>query len=345
MKNEKYSISDVAAMLGVSKSTVSRAINGNPGVGEELRKKVLELVKEIGYTPNTIAQGLSKGHINIIALILGDIRNPFYADLTFNIQKILNSHGYMVMVFNSEYDVQRELELLNLTMQFHFAGLILITAQEEQVENTLHTMDLPMVLVNRILPSYTGDSVLIDNFQAGYMAAIHLIELGHRNIGFICGPGTSSASKQRFGGYCQALQNYALPFHKEYIYDSDLKMETGKALAARFNTELEQKPSAMIIVNDMTAIGFMDGCREAGIIIPDQLSIVSFDNINLSGIKGIELTTISQNVDKMSEHAANLMLKQLQHKDSKPERIIMEPTLILRNTTCPFHEKAGDDIH
>jgi len=97
MKNEKYSISDVANMLGVSKSTVSRAINGNIGVGEELRKKVLDLVNEIGYKPNTIAQGLSKGRVNIVALILGDIRNPFYADLTFNIQRILNNSGYMVM--------------------------------------------------------------------------------------------------------------------------------------------------------------------------------------------------------------------------------------------------------
>lgn len=338
MKNGKYSISDVAEMLGVSKSTVSRAINGNSGVGDELRKKVLDLVDEIGYKPNTIAQSLSRGRVNIVALILGDIRNPFYADLAFNIQRILNSHGYMVMVFNSEYDVQREIEFLKLTIQFNFAGLILITAQTEIVEDMLHSMDVPMVLVNRILPSYTGDSVLTDNFQAGYMAVMHLLELGHKHIGFVRGPGVSSASSQRFEGYRQALRNFSLPFNEEYVYESDLKMETGITLARNFVKDLKVRPSAMVVVNDMTAIGFSDGCRENGLSIPEDLSIVSFDDIEFSAMKGIELTTISQHVDKMSEHAARLMLKQLEEKDAKPERVILEPTLVIRKTTGPCKE-------
>ena len=338
MKNGKYSISDVAEMLGVSKSTVSRAINGNSGVGAELRKKVLDLVDEIGYKPNTIAQSLSKGRVNIVALILGDIRNPFYADLAFNIQRILNNRGYMVMVFNSEYNVQRELEFLKITIQFNFVGLILITAQTDIVKDMLDSMDVPMVLVNRILPSYTGDSVLTDNFQAGYMAVMHLLEFGHKNIGFIRGPGVSSASSQRFEGYRQALRNFSLPFHEEYVYDSDLKMETGISLARQFLEESEVRPSAMVVVNDMTAIGFIDGCREGGLQIPEDLSIVSFDNIEFSAMKGIELTTISQHVDKMSEHAARLMLKQLENEDSKPERVILEPTLVVRNTTGPCKE-------
>ena len=149
MKNGKYGISDVAEMLGVSKSTVSRVINGNEGVGPELRKKVMDFINEIGYQPNTIAQSLSKGRMNIVALILGDIRNPFYADLTFNIQRILNDNGYMVMVLNSEYNIDRELEFLKLTEQFNFAGLILITAQEKAIEERLKNMEMPKVLVRR----------------------------------------------------------------------------------------------------------------------------------------------------------------------------------------------------
>lgn len=337
MKNGKYGISDVAEMLGVSKSTVSRVINGNEGVGPELRKKVMDFINEIGYQPNTIAQSLSKGRMNIVALILGDIRNPFYADLAFNIQRILNDNSYMVMVLNSEYNIERELEFLKLTEQFNFAGLILITAQEEIIEDRLKNMNLPKVLVNRILPHYTGDSVLIDNFQAGYQATMHLIERGHRHIGFIKGPGVSSASSQRFAGYRQVLQNYGLPFEEKCVFESDLKLETGRSLADAF-CKLEKRPSAMVIVNDMTAIGFMDGCRNAGIRIPEDLSIVSFDNIAMASMYGIELTTISQHVDEMGEKAAHLMLKQLNDKDAKPERIIMEPTLIVRKTTCEHTE-------
>lgn len=337
MKNGKYGISDVAEMLGVSKSTVSRVINGNAGVGPELRKKVMDFVEEIGYQPNTIAQSLSKGHMNIVALILGDIRNPFYAELTFRIQQILNDNGYMVMNLNSEYNIERELEFLKVTEQFNFAGLILITAQEEKIEEKLNTMHIPKVLVNRILPSYTGDSVLIDNFQAGYQAVMHLIELGHKHIGFIKGPGVSSASSQRFAGYKQAIFNYGLPFDERFVMESDLKMDTGRMLAGEF-LKMDKRPTAMVVVNDMTAIGLMDGCRSAGVRIPEDLSIVSFDNVPMAAMYGIELTTIDQHVDEMGEKAALLMLKQLKNKKTKPERIIMEPTLIIRKTTCECAE-------
>lgn len=115
-------------------------------------------------------------------------------------------------------------------------------------------------------------------------------------------------------------------------------METGSALAEKFS-KLEKYPSAMVIVNDMTSIGFIDGCRERGIRVPEDMSIVSFDNIDLASVKGIELTTIDQHVDQMSEHAARMILKQLEgEKETKPERIILEPTLVIRKTTMPCSE-------
>lgn len=338
MDNHRYSISDIAGMLGVSKSTVSRAVNGKQGVSEELRGKILELVNEVGYRPSTLAQGLYKGRVNIVTLIVGDIRNPFYASLVFNIQRILIRHNYMVMTFNSEYDVQRELEFIEITLQFNFAGLILITAQTESIKNKLSTIDIPKVLVNRNFFFYDGDYVLADNFQAGYIATLHLINLGHKRIGFVRGPGLSTASSQRFEGYKQALKNYNLQINEEYIFDSDLKMETGVALAEKF-LKLETYPSAMVIVNDMTSIGFIDGCREHGVRVPEELSVVSFDNIDIASVKGIELTTVDQHVDQMSEQAARLILKQLNGEEkSEPERIILEPTLVIRKTTMPCSE-------
>ncbi|RDY27349.1 LacI family DNA-binding transcriptional regulator, partial [Lachnotalea glycerini] len=275
MKNKKYTIADISEMLGVSKATVSRSITGAPGVSDALRDKVLKLVEEVGYQPNTVARGLSTGKLNIIALILGDMRNPFYADLAFGIQKLLTAHNYMVMIFNSEYDSKRELEFIQLTEQFHFAGLILITAQNKEISDKLKQLNLPKVLVNRIFPDYDGDSVLTDNFQAGYEAALHLIELGHKEIGFIAGHLYSSAATHRFEGYRQALRNYSLPFFEEYVFHSDLKMETGYELSKSF-LALKKRPTAMLCINDMTSLGFMDGCKEAGIRFPDDLSLVSF---------------------------------------------------------------------
>lgn len=337
MKNEKYTITDVALMLGVSRSTVSKAINNLPGVGDELRKKILDLVDEIGYKPNIIAQSLSKGTIRIIALILGDVRNPFYADLAFNIQKILSNSGYMVMLFNSEYEEENEIEFIRLAVQFNFAGLILITAQTDEMRNELKTIKIPVVLVNRILKDYDGDSVLIDNFQAGYIATRHLIELSHTYIGFVGGQKNSSAANQRYDGYRQALKNYQLPFNEKSIMHSDLKIETGYQLAKEYVADIKNRPSALVIINDMTALGFIDYCKEANIGIPSKLSIVSFDDIIFSAMHDISLTTVSQHVGEMSEHAARLMIKQLKEPDKKPERITLEPTLIVRKSTGIFN--------
>lgn len=343
MKREKYTIADVAKALNVSRATISRAINGKPGVGEDLRQKILSYVEDVGYQPNSIAQSLSRGSMKIISLILGDIRNPFYADLAFNIQQILSEHGYLVMVLNSEYDVQRELDFISMTEQFNFAGLILITAQDKSLEEKLENLDLPVVLVNRILAGYKGSSVLIDNYHASYMAVMHLIEQGHRDIGFVAGQANSSAANQRYGGFRQALENYQIPFNEEFLFHSDLKLETGYNIGKKFVERQGLKPSAMVIMNDMTAIGFIGACKEGGVKVPEELSVISFDDIEMASVKGIELTTVSQHVDEMGRNAAQLLLKQLDNPEVRPERIILEPTLIVRNTTAPYSSRSDED--
>lgn len=333
----RYSIADIAEKLGVSTSTISRAINGKKGVGEKKKQEILDYIERIGYQPNRLAQGLSKGYIKIVALLLGDIRNPFYTDLVFNIQKTLTENGYMVMVFNSEYDVEREIELLDMIKQFNFAGLILITAQDDRIAKTINKLNMPMVLVNRIINAYTGDSVLIDNFQAGYMAVIHLLDLGHKRIGFVKGPGVSSASSQRFEGFKKAMDNYNVAVDEQFIFQSDLTVQSGKEIARQFFSIKENRSSAMVIVNDLTSIGFMDICQKQGLRIPEQLSIVSFDDIWCASVEGINLTTVTQHVEKMSGEAARLILKQLNGSEEHPERVIIPPTLIVRNSTakCP----------
>lgn len=341
-EHSKYSISQVAEMLGVAPSTVSRAISGKKGVGKEQREKILKFVEEIGYQPNTAAKEDLQEYAKTIALILGDIRNPFYSDLVFNIQRFLNERGYLVMVFNSEYDVEREVNILEMTRRFPFAGLILITAQSRKLEEYLSAINIPMVLVNRILTSYHGDSVLADNFQAGYLAAMHLIDLYHTNIGFICGPGVSSASSQRFEGFKQALNNFNLKLNERFVYESDLKIESGRKIAKAFLSSTENRPTAMIAVNDMTAIGFMDECKKEGLSIPEDLSVVSFDDIMYSSIEGINLTSVNQHVEEMSEHAVRLILKQLQGDRTHPERIIITPDLIVRKSTKQL-ESLGSD--
>lgn len=335
---EKYTIADVADMMGVSRATVSRALNGTPGVGPELREKIVAFANEIGYRPNTLARGLSKGRIDIIGLVFGDIRNPFYSEVIYYIQRVLEQYGYTVMVFNSEYDVEKELRFLEMARELCLAGLILLTAQTDMNETRLKELNVPIVFVNRALELQNYDSVLMDNFKAGYIAAMHLIELGHKRIGFVCGQSKSSTSLQRLEGFRQALKTYFLPLEEEDIMYGDLKMKKGYELAIEF-FERKSRPSALVIGNDMMALGFIDRCKEKDIKIPEELSIVSFDNIDFSAMHGIELTTISHKIKMMGEKAAELMIRRIEEPEAEYKRIILEPGIVIRNTTQEYIQR------
>lgn len=346
MSERPYTISQVAKMLGVSPSTVSRAMNNAPGVSETVRRQILDFIDEIGYRPNTVAQSLSRGRSNMVALILGDIRNPFYADLAFGIQKALDSHGYTVTTFNSEYDYKKEQQFIQFAKQYNYSGIILITVNSEGADKYLEQPGLPVLLVNRITKRYTGSLVVTDNFQAGYIATRHLINLGHKRIGFLAGQHkNSTASSQRIGGYKQALSNYQLEYHEDYcLFDLDWRMDTGYAAAKSIFSQKSSRtkdnfPSAFLLANDLLALGFMDYCGTHDIRIPHDISIVSFDNIAYARLSQIQLTTVSQHVETMSEEAAKLMLQLMTDPPEEPKRVILEPTLIVRNTTAQYHNK------
>ncbi len=336
-QKEKHTVGDVAKLLGVSRATVSRALSGAPGVGPKLREKIIAFSEEIGYKPNSIARGLSKGRMDIIGLVFGDVRNPFYADLTFSIQKTLEQAGYTVMLFNSEYIAEKEMQFLQTAKDLCLAGLILFTAQNDIKKDQFDKLNIPVVFVNRTLnwPGY--DSVMMDNFKAGYMAAMHLIELGHKRIGFVSGQSISSASSQRFEGFCQALKNYYLPLEETDCLRGDLTMETGYALAKEFAARSE-RPSAMVVANDLMALGFMDGCAEADLRIPEDLSLISFDNIDFAKLRSVGLTTVSQQVTQMGETAAHLMVNRIEYPETEFRRTILEPELMIRKTTAKFSE-------
>lgn len=340
MKKDKVSISEVAEQLGVSCSTVSRALNFMPGVGDELRHKIQVYADEVGYYPNTAARNTATGRLNILSIILGDVRNPFYADLVFYTQRVLSKYGYSLTVFSSEYDEQEEIRYIRLSQRFNFSGIFLLSACTERISSELKKLDMPVVLVNRILDSYRTDSVLLDNFKAGYVATMHLIELGHSNIGFIHGPRQSSASTQRYKGYIQAMNNYGLTAQKDDLQYSDLKIETGYELAMEYIDDLPHKPTGIVIANDMTALGFISCCEEHGVEIPKMLSVVSFDDIPFASLSNIRLTTVSQHVEEMGTKAAELMIERLKNMQGEPVRTILNPTLVVRGTTLALKESS-----
>lgn len=338
MGKKKLSITEVARHFGVSPSTVSRAMNNLPGVSSELREQILSYTQGVGYMPNTAAKNTATGKLNIIAMIVGDIRNPFYSDLVFNVQKTLSEHGYQLCVFNSEYKEQEELRYMHIAESFNFSGIIQVTVTTESMSEALKKLSIPVVMVNRMLNTFDGDVVLLDNYEAGYIATRHLIEQGHSRIGYLLGQMESTASSQRYEGYLQAMKNYNLQVHKEDLLQGDLTMDTAYQVAEDFVKDIENRATAMVMSNDLAAYGFMTRCRENGVKIPEMLSVVSFDNIWFSSAAEVRLTSIDPHASDMGRIAANMIVNRIKYPNKDTERVIMSPVLVERNSTIPYRD-------
>jgi DNA-binding LacI/PurR family transcriptional regulator len=243
----------------------------------------------------------------------------------------------MVMTFSTQYETKKEVEYIKTCSQFNFAGLMLITSQSGDVFDAIQMIDRPIVMVNRTLENYNCDVVSMDNFQAGYMATKHLIELGHHSIAFLWGGRNLSSINQRFQGYRQVLKNYQISFSKDHVFYGNLNLDSGYEISKIYGKNIQHLPSAVVVSNDLTAIGFIDGLGKQGISIPDMLSVVSFDDIMFSALHNINMTTISQQSIEISRHATRLILRRIKDPDAKPEKIILEPNLIIRGTTARYN--------
>jgi LacI family transcriptional regulator len=339
---KSFSVKRIAQMTNSSPSSVSRVINKQPGVNSETRSRILDYLQSINYPLSdvnlensaTIASNAFKA-LKYVALIIGDVRNPFYADITFHVHKLLNEAGYQAVLFNSEYNDEKEIEFLDMAINSNFAGIIVATALDtSEFISIVQQSRCPIVLINRTVEGFTGSSVLLDNFQAGYTATKHLIELGHHRIAFVAGPAHSSTSQQRVLGYRQALENYALKAYSSDIIPGDLTLEAGYRAGKLLMKSQGNPLTGIICGNDLMAIGLIEACQEQNIKIPSDLSVVGFDDIAISRLKSINLTTMRQPIEKMAQRTADIMLHRLLDPDWTTQRIILESELIIRGTTA-----------
>jgi LacI family transcriptional regulator len=176
----------------------------------------------------------------------------------------------------------------------------------------------------------------MDNFQAGYMATKHLVDLGHPNVAFLSGSMTSSAISQRYQGYLQVLDNYQIPYSDKHLFYGDLKMENGYEIGRQYGKNLRSLPSAVVSSNDLMALGFINALVEQGVSVPERISVASVDNIRFSALHTINLTTVNHPYLEMGRQTARLILRRIEDPGAKAERIILEPELIVRGTTARY---------
>lgn len=330
-------IRDVAEKAGVSIATVSRVINNQISVSPDTRKKVQKAIKDLNYQPNYLGRNLRRAKTKMILVILQNISNPFYSKVVRGIEEMGHQNGYNIMICNTDSDPDRERTYLELMVNRLVDGVILMEPEIDGYELSEISKDFPVVQCCEYKEDVDVSHISIDNIKAGYTAVKHLISLGHSRIGMVSAYNRLLSAQQREEGYRNAILEAGLE------YDSDLiKMGsygyTGGLRATKELLEMEDRPTAIFAISDITAIGAIRAIKEKGLQVPDDIAVVGFDNTSIASMYDPRLTTISQPRYDMGKISMEVLLKLIKNKEMKagkikPKDIYLEHELIIREST------------
>jgi LacI family transcriptional regulator len=327
-------IKDVAQAADVSITTVSHVINGTRHVSDELRLRVLKAMTELDYRPNVLARSLRLGQTKTVGLIVPDNSNPFFAEMARTIEDVGYNNGYSVILCNTDGNPEKQESYVRMLATKRVDGVIFVSAGGSEMDpQYLVDEGIHVVIVDRDVPNVPADIVLVDNEQGGYQATRYLIDLGHRRIACVTGPFELTPSAQRTDGYRRALREAAIDLNQAYVVGGDFQSQSGEAALARL-LALDQRPTALFACNDMMAIGVVRAARQFGLTVPDDLSVVGFDDIPLAEVISPALTTVAQPLADMSRIASDLLIQRMQGRAVSPEwqRIVLTTKLIVRDS-------------
>lgn len=339
-KTRTPTIKDVARAAGVSSATVSHVLNGTRTVSDELRERVLKVVAELNYRPSRIAASLRTKRSQSILLVIPDITNPFFPQLARGVQDTFEHHGFAVIVGNTDRRRDRELAFLNLALRTHADGIIINPSQLKYDDLLpLIERDIHIVLIGTHIEHPDLEVVCVDNRAGAYDAVRHLIDLGHRRIAIVCGPLDASSARQRYEGYRQAIEDAALPAEAAWVVEETFDQDGGYRGAQRL-LALAERPTAIFVAADLMALGVLRALREANFAVPDDISVVGFDDIPAAMITTPPLTTINQPKYHMGQCAAELLLARIQAKEGGCKQSILEHHLVVRGSTAAPRRRA-----
>ena len=336
-------IKDVAERAEVSITTVSHVINDTRYVSDDLKARVLGAMAALNYRPNTLARSLRSGRSRTIGLVIPDISNLFFAEISRKIEDKGFEYGYSVILCNTDDDREKEKRYINVLLEKQVDGIIFISvgAAKDNIFNKME-MDIPIVVADRDISSLTSDVVLIDNHEGGFKATNYLISLNHKRIACITGPSLMTPSALRVEGYRHALNEAGIPIDDSLICQGDFRYEGGKLCMIDLLNNPEP-PTAVFVCNDMMALGAYRAIHECGKIIPKDISLVGFDNIPFSQTAYPALTTMAQPIVEMAKTAVDLLVERIQimqnmkhSHDSVPDykRVILDAQLIERESSA-----------
>lgn len=342
MKKKNATISDIAKKAGVSIATVSRVLNNSDyPVKEETREKVLKISEELEYKPNIFGKMLKGSPSMEIGIIVPSITNPFYAKLVSAVEKICISRGYVCIICNSYNSPKLEKKHIDMLSQKHVAGIIISTlSNSPSFIKKLSNNNMKYVFFDQNYEELKCDSVSFDFYKGSYMAMEYLIDCGHKDIALLTPPIDRKSRRLIHKGYKDSFESRGIEFNKRRVIISsdtvegevgEFEYNNGRALARLLLLEKEL-PDAIVAINDMTAIGIMSELAENNIRVPEDVSLMGFDNISISSMVTPTLTTINQPSYETGVLAATMLIDRLEGKKIETNKITMHPTLIKRNS-------------
>ncbi|MCB6183266.1 LacI family transcriptional regulator [Leeia sp. TBRC 13508] len=327
-------IKDVALHAGVSVTTVSHALNGTRFVSEEAKQRIETAVATLGYVPSAIARSLKHNSTRTLGMMIPNNSNPYFAEIIRGVESQCFDAGYNLVLCNSDNDPEKQSCHLRVLAERRIDGLILVASgAEAALASQLESLNVPLVLVDRNIIGLDSDLVQVDHTSGSKMATDHLIQLGHRNIACISGPAGLAPSTERRAGWKLALQAAGIDRREGDVARGDFTSRGGfnamQTLLAR-----NDRPTAVFVCNDVMAIGAMSAIHQAGLSVPGDISIVGFDDIELAAYTIPPLTTIAQPKKAIGVGTAELLLERLSGGRTQTRQLILQPELIVRQSSA-----------
>ncbi|WP_078412901.1 LacI family DNA-binding transcriptional regulator [Priestia abyssalis] len=329
----KITIYDVAKKAGVSTATVSKIINNTGSISEKTKLKVQKVMDELQYQPSMIASALKGKSTYTIGLLIPDLSNPIFAGYAKYIEERGQELGFSVMMCNTDADPDKELKYISLLKQKQVDGII-VAARFKNIKllRELIKEKFPLALIAQDLPALPIDSVTVDDYLGGYQVTEYLLSLGHRNIGVVAEGDRSSQG--RIKGYRQALIDAGVKTDGNLIVVCDQSTRECARINAGRLLDLEKRPTAIFGCNDLLAIGVMQASQERGLTIPNDLSVIGFDNTELSEVVVPPLTTVQQPLRDIGHHVVDLLTQKIEGKSKTTHRVVLLPDLVIRQSTA-----------
>ena len=325
-------IKDVARRSGVSVSTVSRVLNDQPYVAEELKQRVLKAIDELGYKPSRVAQRLRATRSQLIGVVFSDIANSFYIDVLRGIEHVASQDGMSVLISNANADPDREEELIHLMQLEGVAGIIIAPTREDSLAVAeLSTSGLPTTIIDRQMANTQVDTVLIDNFKGAFSAIQYLLGLGHRRIAVISGPLHLTSGRERYAGYLQAMSDAGVEVDSGLTRFGDYQQSSGYVLAQELISS-PKPPTALFVANNEMTIGALNAIHQNGRRIPEDVAVIGFDDLSWAVSLNPPLTTIAQPTFEIGARAAQLLLARIADPERPPSKEVLTTHLVIRES-------------